>query len=503
MQNKLNAYYEFYSKNYGLIKSNNALIYKYIKESNIFITNYNYNKCLQYFMKKCLYIKGIEFDSSNYTLVFYDIISGILQSLYFRNYYMVKNELLSKKPLSIKDKKFIEHVKIGIPMIFKNKINYRELVKMLHKDLNSEQFTIRTFAYHLFKDNTITSDLIIGAMDNAWSAYSSYWACKEKNIKCQKPKYLNKNGMYPLIFYGKSKKEINGSIKLSTGKYIRKNIEKILGKKCKFELIIDIPVKLKNKKIKMIQINPIYDGHKFKLNFTYEVSKIQPPEIKKYSIDEMISIDLGMVNLMTIYDPSDNQHIIKGNKLIATNEYFNREISRLQSIAKTINNSESTKRIKNLLIKRQNQINAIFNQIVRELYEKYKNKKVIIIGYNENWKKNVSLGNSTNRKFYQIPYRKLLYKIWLKFKTSIVVEVEESYTSKCDALMLEPIGKRNNYSGKRITRGLFKSGSGKLINADLNGAINIMRKYCEKNDIEMKKIKGKNLTVLTAIQIRP
>ena len=56
---------------------------------------------------------------------------------------------------------------------------------------------------------------------------------------------------------------------------------------------------------------------------------------------------------------------------------------------------------------------------------------------------------------------------------------EESYTSKCDALSLEAIGKHENYMGQRIKRGLFKSGTGKCINADLNGAINIMRKCFE------------------------
>ena len=56
------------------------------------------------------------------------------------------------------------------------------------------------------------------------------------------------------------------------------------------------------------------------------------------------------------------------------------------------------------------------------------------------------------------------------------VEHEESYTSKCDALAIETIGKHGQYLGRRIKRGLFRSSSGKLINADQNGALNIMRK---------------------------
>lgn len=57
-----------------------------------------------------------------------------------------------------------------------------------------------------------------------------------------------------------------------------------------------------------------------------------------------------------------------------------------------------------------------------------------------------------------------------------VVETEEAHTSKCDALALEELGHQEKYMGKRVKRGLFQSSVGKLINADVNGALNIMRK---------------------------
>ena len=106
--------------------------------------------------------------------------------------------------------------------------------------------------------------------------------------------------------------------------------------------------------------------------------------------------------------------------------------------------------------------------------------------------KGVSMGSENNKKFYQIPYCKLLNKLKEKcYKYGIRVEFnEESYTSKCDALSLEPIHKQEKYLGKRIKRGLFSSKIGKLINADLNGAINIMRKYLDKEKHPLKKIEG-------------
>ena len=58
-----------------------------------------------------------------------------------------------------------------------------------------------------------------------------------------------------------------------------------------------------------------------------------------------------------------------------------------------------------------------------------------------------------------------------------VEQVKESYTSKCSALDLEPISKKedNNYLGRRIHRGLFRTGEGILINADVNASLNILR----------------------------
>ena len=66
-----------------------------------------------------------------------------------------------------------------------------------------------------------------------------------------------------------------------------------------------------------------------------------------------------------------------------------------------------------------------------------------------------------------------------------VIRTEESYTSKCDALALEGIYKQIKYSGKRTRRGMFVSSTGKSINADINGALNILRKYLIKNNIDI------------------
>ena len=95
-----------------------------------------------------------------------------------------------------------------------------------------------------------------------------------------------------------------------------------------------------------------------------------------------------------------------------------------------------------------------------------------------NWKTGANMGRLNNDRFYKIPYRMLINMLFNKCeeKGITVNENNESYTSKCDALNLESVGYQENYSGKRTKRGLFQSFKGVLINADVNGAINIMRK---------------------------
>ena len=113
------------------------------------------------------------------------------------------------------------------------------------------------------------------------------------------------------------------------------------------------------------------------------------------------------------------------------------------------------------------------------------NIREIIIGYNKEWKQNINTGRKNNQNFVQIPYGLLIEYLDYKCKEKGIVFTlqEESYTSKCDALSLENVRKHNNYSGCRVKRGLFKSSTGFVINSDVNGSINIMRK-CKHEEVE-------------------
>ena len=137
----------------------------------------------------------------------------------------------------------------------------------------------------------------------------------------------------------------------------------------------------------------------------------------------------------------------------------------------------------NLLKRRTNKINDYFNKIVKYIHNNYNTRKAIIVGYNINWKTGVNMGKTNNRRFYNIPYATLLHKLNDKFGNKLII-TEESYSSKCDAVGMEEICKHKTYMGKRLKRGLFSSSVKKLINADINGAINIMRKIVK---VELRK----------------
>ncbi|MEQ8757121.1 MAG: transposase [Coleofasciculus sp. G1-WW12-02] len=103
----------------------------------------------------------------------------------------------------------------------------------------------------------------------------------------------------------------------------------------------------------------------------------------------------------------------------------------------------------------------------------------LVIGKNEGWKQEVNLGKRNNQKFVNIPHAKLIDQITYKCELigiKVVIQ-EESYTSKTSALDLEAPYKQSAYLGRRVKRGLFKSSEGRLINADINGSIQIIRKY--------------------------
>lgn len=169
----------------------------------------------------------------------------------------------------------------------------------------------------------------------------------------------------------------------------------------------------------------------------------------------------------------------------SVNQYYNKETSKLKSIRDNEKEEGEFRSWNNIQIKdltsyRNNFIEDYFHKVSRHIVNFLLENKIgnLVVGVNKDWKDSISLGNKTNQNFVCLPHTRLFS--YLKYKcekVGIKFQVhEESYTSKCDGLALEEICKHENYLGKRIHRGLFKSSVGKLINADVNGTLNILRK---------------------------
>jgi len=217
---------------------------------------------------------------------------------------------------------------------------------------------------------------------------------------------------------------------------------------------------------------------------------IIPTETKR---DSFMSIDMGVDNLASCFlNLSGENFIVNGKPVKSINQFFNKRKAALQG---GLNNPKQvTRRMQRLSLKRQNKIDDYFHKASALIVEKAKEAEVceIIIGNNKGWKQSVNIGKVNNQKFVSIPYVKLIDKITYKAELNgiRVRIVEESYTSKIDHIVGEALEKQENYSGKRIERGLFLSASGHVLNSDINGAIGIMRKVVPAPVVFRKGIEG-------------
>ena len=218
-----------------------------------------------------------------------------------------------------------------------------------------------------------------------------------------------------------------------------------------------------------------------KVEIVYKQKDVKPLENNKYA-----SIDLGLDNLATMVCDK-GAFIYSGKFLKSYNNHFNKRLSSLQSIKDKQDIKSATKRIKNMYEKRERYMEDAFHKISRSIVDFLTENQIgnLVVGYNKDWKQNINIGKANNQKFVQMPFARL--RSYLKYKCEMsgirFICNEESYTSKCDSLAYEPVGKHETYLGKRVKRGLFRSSVGKMINADVNGAVNILRKVVGDSEI--------------------
>lgn len=243
---------------------------------------------------------------------------------------------------------------------------------------------------------------------------------------------------------------------------------------------IKLPDNFKYNKILQVSITP---GLSFKCNLIYEI-QINKPQIEN---KDFISIDLGINNLAAI---TSNQRsfrpiLINGRWLKATNQYYNKQKAKLQS---KLTDTKTSNKIKSLTNKRNRRVKWFMHNTSKKIIDICIKTNIgqICIGKNKEWKQNINIGKRNNQNFSDIPFNTLITQI--KYKASMcgisVIEKQESYTSKCSSLDLESVCRQSSYVGKRVKRGLFK-GTDYILNADINGSLNIARKVFDDSFIKI------------------
>ena len=395
----------------------------------------------------------------------YNFANYILRQLYFKNSNKHKYslEFINEYP-SLKD--------LFLKYIEENKQFSSLFYKIICEFSNLKQYSI----------NLKIVQNIVDKLKNDWTSYWKLLKMKKNKTYDEKiniPKYKKK---YNLVEYNNqviSKKKLKqgyiGTDKMKQGIKIA-NRHKVLDCKC---------FRIYNKNDKIL----------CELIYEKEIE-----QVKKN--DKVASIDIGLENLFTIAFNYNKKGIsIKGTKLKAINQYFNKEKARLQSMLP--NKQYVSKFINQLLYKRIEQLRNYIGYYTNKLIEILRTERIskLVVGYNKGWKQEINIGSKNNQSFVNIAFRKILDILRYKLEDNGIEykEQEESYTSKASYLDNDeiPIYKEETneikFNGRRIKRGIYKSKQGKIINADLNGALNILKKSGEKLIEELEYLRFDNI----------
>ena len=350
--------------------------------------------------------------------------------------------------------------------------------------------------YHIAKHNENykllqagVSQQILKVVDrNFKSFFSLIKKAKQGEYRFQDvkiPKYLAKDGLFPLILS-------TNAIRVKEGYFyvpLSNTYKKKSGLK---EIKVKFPPQLIGKALKEVRIVPKAKGKRFDIQYVYE----QPFETVLLDKEKAMSIDIGLNNLATCVTSDGLSYLYDGKPLKSINHYYNKQKAKYQSISMK-QGMKYTNRLANMDTKRNNRVKDYMRKVARSIIELCKEQQIgiLVIGYNKDFKRGMNLGRKTNQQFTQIPFgllREYLYNLCEHYGIDYV-EQEESYTSKAsffdnDILPIWTGEKQNvSFSGKRVRRGLYRTASGILVNADVNGALNILRK---SNLIDTRILQG-------------
>ena len=286
----------------------------------------------------------------------------------------------------------------------------------------------------------------------------------EYDKKARLPKYLDKAKGRMTVHYERgalSFKKKKGYIHLS-----------------KTEIYVKVPEHLNENDIKFVRIVP---GNE---RFTVEIGFEREPE-SQIMAENYASIDLGVNNLVTMVDTVTKRPIIiNGRPLKSINQWYNKKIAEMRTEAERLHGKYWSRKMSGVTNRRNNKIKDYMHKATTYIVNHLVSNRIgtLIIGEIKEWKQDTNMYKVNNQNFVCIPFEML--KSMLEYKCRLagieVVRQDEAYTSKCSFLDNEEIRKHEKYMGSRPKRGCFKTSDGRKVNADVNSACNIMKKYLLK-----------------------
>ena len=300
----------------------------------------------------------------------------------------------------------------------------------------------------------------------------SFWALKKSSNTSSKhsfPKYLKKNGRFVVEYE-------RGALSFKKKGFIRLSKTNIY-----------IPTKLEKPIIQQVRLIP-RNGY-YLIEILYRKQKIKYKKKKLTSQTRFASIDLGLNNLATVTSNVFEPLIINGRPIKSINYYYNKNLNKRQQLLPT--NHYTSKKIRQLSYKREMKLNDYLHKSAKYLvnYLASQTIDVLVIGTNKGWKQNINIGKRNNQNFVGIPFYKFkqILTYLCEEKGIEVHEQEESYTSKASFLdgdfiptFIEGDNTKYTFSGRRKER-LYWTKDKKIINADVNGSLNILKKFIDGN----------------------
>lgn len=337
--------------------------------------------------------------------------------------------------------------------------------------------------FQLVKDSESYKDIgsnvgqgTLRMLDKAWKSFFEGMKGWSKNPskylgRPKLPKYLDKNGRYTLSLDSNKVRLKDGYVY-----FVWKPFKK-------FNYMFRT-----NAKERILQCRFIPRNGHYTMEIVYE---IEVPECSETS-DRVAAIDIGVDNFITmVNNVGENPIAVKGGKIKSINQYYNKRKAEIQSVLKKTNKKDWSKRLQKLTDKRYEMIKYQMHCISKYVVDwcVLYGIDTLIAGHNDKWKQN----NKGMQNFTYIPYELFIKMLEYKCENNGIrfTENEEAYTSGTSFVDEEEPAKENYNKNRRVHRGLFVGSNGIRINADVNGAYQIMKKVIP--DAFSKGIEGAGL----------